>query len=445
MVAAPIVTALAYLAVSTVIGLVMGLFVAADAGWAAFSACLLVQLAYHLRHYVLLDRWSQSPSPAKELGGEGIWYAPFSRVYRHERELRREIARLQGELERFAAAGQAINDGIVSLDMAGRIEWCNHSAEKYLGLNQRTDAGQPIVNLVRQPAFVSYLNAGDFAEPLRLKSERNGDSSISIRVTAYGSDRRLIQVKDVTQAERLDQMRRDFVANVSHELRTPLTVLNGFLETFREMELTPEERSHYLALMTEQSERMLRLLQDLLTLSSIESAPPPSEDERIDAAALVDKLYRDAQALSAGRHDLRLETRGSGDLRGSESEISSALGNLVSNAVRYTPAGGRITLQWTIGPGGAEFAVEDTGIGIDPRHLPRLTERFYRVDRGRSRESGGTGLGLSIVKHALSRHQATLDIHSASGKGSRFTARFPAARVVADSVLAAPERLTVQE
>ncbi|HZX33730.1 MAG TPA: phosphate regulon sensor histidine kinase PhoR [Rhodocyclaceae bacterium] len=427
----PIASALVYVVVSAAIGLVMGLMVSSDAGWAAFSVCLLGQLAYHSRQYVLLDRWSQAPSPERELGGEGIWYVPFSRVYRHERELRREIARLHGELARFAAAGQAINDGIVSLDLGGRIEWCNRSAERYLGLDQRTDVGQPIINLVRQPAFVAYLSAGDFSEPLRLRSERSGDCIISIRVTEYGPDRRLIQVKDVTQAERLDQMRRDFVANVSHELRTPLTVLAGFLETFREMELTPEERSHYLALMTEQSERMLRLLQDLLTLSSIESAPPPSEDERIDAAALVDKLYRDAKALSGGRHDIQLETAGLGDLRGSESEISSALGNLVSNAVRYTPAGGRITLRWTAGPEGAEFAVEDTGIGIDPLHLPRLTERFYRVDRGRSRESGGTGLGLSIVKHSLSRHQAVLDIRSTPGKGSRFAARFPAARVVA--------------
>jgi two-component system phosphate regulon sensor histidine kinase PhoR len=428
----PIASALAYVAASAAVGLVMGLLVASDAGWAAFSVGLLGQLAYHTRQYLLLDRWSRAPSPQLELGGEGIWYPPFSRIYRHERELRREIDRLNAELARFAAAGQALNDGIVALDLAGRIEWCNRSAERYLALDRRTDRGQPIINLVRQPAFVAYLHAGDFAEPLRLKSERNGETSLSIRVTTYGSDLRLIQIKDVTQAERLDQMRRDFVANVSHELRTPLTVLNGFLETIREMELAPEERSHYLALMAEQSGRMLGLIEDLLTLSSIESAPPPSEDQRVDGAALADKLFREAQALSAGRHDIRLEVEGSGDLRGSESEICSALGNLVSNAVRYTPAGGKITLRWSIGPGGAEFAVEDTGIGIEAQHLPRLTERFYRVDRGRSRESGGTGLGLSIVKHALSRHQASLDIRSTPGKGSCFAARFPAVRVVAE-------------
>ncbi|MBS1191938.1 MAG: sensor signal transduction histidine kinase [Rhodocyclaceae bacterium] len=426
-----LVTAQAYLAASAALGLFLGWLVAPIAGWVVFSLALVGQLAYHLRHWFLIDRWSRAPSPAADLDGTGIWYEPFFRVYRHERELRREIGHLQGEVERFATAGQALNDGIVALDLTGRIEWCNRSAERYLGISRRTDLGQPIINLVRQPAFVAYLNAGDFAEPLRFRSDRNDGASLSIRVTDYGPDRQLIQVKDVTQAERLDQMRRDFVANVSHELRTPLTVLSGFLETLREMELTAEERSHYLALMTEQSDRMLRLVQDLLTLSSIESAPPPSEDQRVDAAALVNKLFQDAHALSAGRHDIRLESRGSGDLRGEESEIASALGNLVSNAVRYTPDGGRITLRWAIGPEGAEFAVEDSGIGIDPLHIPRLTERFYRVDRGRSRESGGTGLGLSIVKHALSRHQASLDIRSTPGQGSCFTARFPASRVMA--------------
>jgi two-component system phosphate regulon sensor histidine kinase PhoR len=428
----PIVSALAYIAVSAAIALGVGLLLGSDAGWAAFSLGLLAQLAYHLKHFLLLDRWAQQPSPEVELGGDGIWYTPFSRVYRHERELRREIEALHGELERFGAAGQAISDGIVALSAGGRIEWCNRSAELYLGLNQSADLGQPITNLVRQPAFVAYLNGGDFSAPLLIKAVRGGDNrSFSIRIVPYGPERLLVQVKDVTQAERIDQMRRDFVANVSHELRTPLTVLNGFLETLREIELEPEEHANYLGLMAEQSDRMLRIIQDLLTLSSLESAPPLSEDQRIDTAALIDKMMRDAQALSGGRHAIRLKADGRGDLRGSETEISSAFGNLVSNAVRYTPAGGVVTLSWHIGPDGAEFAVEDTGIGIDPQHLPRLTERFYRVDRGRSRETGGTGLGLAIVKHALNRHQASLDIESIPGKGSRFSAHFPADRVVA--------------
>lgn len=431
--------ALAYTGFAAVVGLGVGLLFSGPAGWGLFAAGLLAQLAYHLRQFMLLDHWSRQPSPETELGGQGIWYGPFSRVYRHERELRRRIAALQVELGRFGAAGQALSDGVVALGAGGRIVWCNRSAELFLGLDQRTDIGQPITNLVRQPGFIAYLNGGDYTQPLQLRSSRNGDYNFfSIRVAAYGPESLLVQIKDVTQAERLDQMRRDFVANVSHELRTPLTVLNGFLETMREIELEPQERSSYLALMSEQSERMLRIIQDLLTLSSLEAAPSPPEDRRIDLAQMVDKLMRDAQALSAGRHAIRLLTAGEGDLLGSEAEVGSALGNLVSNAVRYTPPGGTVTISLNVGPAGAEFAVEDTGIGIDPRHIPRLTERFYRVDHGRSRETGGTGLGLAIVKHALNRHQAILEIRSTPGKGSRFAVRFPPQRVAQGTMPAYP-------
>jgi len=238
-----------------------------------------------------------------------------------------------------------------------------------------------------------------------------------------------MQVKDVTQTDRLDRMRRDFVANVSHELRTPLTVLAGFLETLQEIELEQDDRRRYLDMMAEQSKRMESIVQDLLTLSSIESAPPPT-NEVVDMASLIAKLRRDGEALSAGRHSIVAETDGLCDLRGSEPELVSAFGNLISNAVRYTPAGGTVRIEWKAGPEGAEFAVEDTGIGIEAKHLPRLTERFYRVDRGRSRDAGGTGLGLAIVKHSLNRHQAQLEIKSTPGVGSRFAAHFPASRIV---------------
>lgn len=237
-----------------------------------------------------------------------------------------------------------------------------------------------------------------------------------------------MQIKDVTQTDRLDRMRRDFVANVSHELRTPLTVLSGFLETLQEFDVDREERQRYLHMMSEQSKRMESIVQDLLTLSSIESAPPP-EANPVDMASMIDKLRRDAEALSAGRHQIVIETDGRGDLIGSEPELVSAFGNLVANAVRYTPPGGTVRILWQATEKGAEFAVQDTGIGIDPKHIPRLTERFYRVDRGRSRDVGGTGLGLAIVKHSLNRHQAQLEISSTPGQGSRFAARFPASRV----------------
>ena len=230
-------------------------------------------------------------------------------------------------------------------------------------------------------------------------------------------------------------MRRDFVANVSHELRTPLTVLSGFLETIKELKLDPQRSREYINLMLEQGRRMERIVDDLLTLSTLESAPSPSLDERVRIAPLLERLLAEAQALSGGKHRIVFNAEPGFDLLGAENEIASALGNLVTNAIRYTPDGGEVRLTWRAIAEEAEFAVEDSGIGIAPEHIPRLTERFYRVDRGRSRETGGTGLGLAIVKHILNRHHATLDIKSEPGKGSRFAARFPARRIVPAAVV----------
>ena len=406
----------------------LGHLVAPWFGWAIFSAGLGLQLVFQLRNFARLDRWSWSPVADPGLEALGAWDGVFGRIYRHEKDLRGKIERRVAETDRLIAAVQALTDGVVLLDRNDVIEFCNLTAEAQLGLAVATDRGQPIVNLVRQPEFVAYLKAGDFERPLTLRSDRVGDRVLSIHVIPYAKQQRLLQIKDVTQSDSLDRMRRDFVANVSHELRTPLTVLAGFLETLQEIEVDRDERQRYLAMMGEQSQRMQAIVKDLLTLSSIESAPPPDFD-LVDMASLIDKLRRDAESLSAGKHNIIVETDGRGDLRGSELELTSAFGNLVANAIRYTPAGGMVRVSWKATAQGAEFAVEDSGIGIDAKHLPRLTERFYRVDRGRSRDAGGTGLGLAIVKHSLSRHQAQLDISSTPGVGSRFAARFPAARV----------------
>lgn len=399
-------------------------------GWAFFCGSLGIQLASHLRNFSRLERWSHTPEVDRNLEGEGAWDDVFGRVYRHEKDLREQIARRNEEITLLIAANQALNDGIVLLDRHNQIEFCNTMAEAQLGLKTATDRGAAIVNLVRQPEFAAYLEGGDHARPLILRFERH--RVLSIHVMPYAGDRRLLQVKDITQTDRLDSMRRDFVANVSHELRTPLTVLAGFLETLQEIDVTAEERRHYLGLMAEQSKRMQSIVQDLLTLSAIESAPPPAHD-LVEMTSLIEKLQRDATALSAGRHRIVVESDSQDNLYGSEPELVSAFGNLVANAIRYTPAGGTIAIQWRVSADtkGAEFAVSDTGIGIDPEHIPRLTERFYRVDRGRSRDAGGTGLGLAIVKHSLNRHQAQLEITSTPGKGSRFAARFPPARVAA--------------
>ncbi len=414
---------------AAIVSWLLGRFVAPWVGWAVFSAGLALQLAFQLRNFARLDRWSRAPTAHPGLEAPGAWDGVFARIYRHEKGLRGEIERQAAQIDTLIAAGQALTDGIVLLDRHDAIEFCNTTAEMQLGLAVASDRGQPIFNLVRQPEFVAFLKAGDFSRPLLLRPDRTGDRVLSIHVIPFANQQRLLQIKDVTQTDRLDRMRRDFVANVSHELRTPLTVLAGFLETLQVIDVAPDERRRYLDLMAEQSKRMQTIVQDLLTLSSIESAPPPG-NEVIDMASLIDKLKCAAEGLSAGRHAIAVVGDGRPDLRGAEPELVSAFANLVTNAVRYTPAGGTIRIVWQALGQGAEFAVEDTGIGIAPEHIPRLTERFYRVDRGRSRDSGGTGLGLAIVKHSLSRHQAQLDITSTPGVGSRFAARFPASRIV---------------
>lgn len=424
-----VVRAVILAAIAAAIAIPVGFFFRPWHGWAIFCVGLVLQQLIHFRHFARLNRWTRNPIVDASLEGEGAWDDIFGRLYRHEKDLRNQIAVRDQEIAMLIAAGQALTDGVVLLDRDDQIIYCNTTAEMQLGLVVGTDRGQPVVNLVRQPEFIGYLQSGDHSRPLTLRTDRRSDRVLSIYVVPYAGDRRLMQIKDVTQTDRLDRMRRDFVANVSHELRTPLTVLSGFLETLQEFDVAPDERKRYLDMMADQSKRMQSIVQDLLTLSSIESAPPP-ENDLVDMANMIDKLHRDAEALSAGRHTVVVETDGQGDLRGSEPELVSAFGNLVSNAVRYTPTGGTIRIGWKAGPQGGEFAVQDTGIGIEAKHLPRLTERFYRVDRGRSRDAGGTGLGLAIVKHSLNRHQAQLDIQSTPGVGSCFSAKFPPNRVV---------------
>ena len=426
----PISRAVLYVLAAGTIASAVGAVTQAAYGWAFFSAALLAQVAYHVGHLAKLARWLFEPSAGAVPEGKGYWDDLLAQLYRHERSRDWQLRERDRALERFRLASQALTDGVVILDTRNRIQWCNATAERQLGLHFPGDVGQPINHLLREPALQSYLDIGDFTQPLALRADRGEELALQVQIIHYGQNERLMHVKDVTQAERLDRMRRDFVANVSHELRTPLTVLSGFLETVRELKLDPAQRTEYLTLMSEQSRRMERIVADLLTLSTLETAPRPS-DERVVTRTLLARLKADAEALSGGRHRVTLATQGDYDLLGVESELASAFSNLVSNAIRYTPEGGEVRLVWNADAGGAEFAVEDTGIGIEQEHIPRLTERFYRVDRGRSRESGGTGLGLAIVKHALARHDAALEIESEPGKGSRFSARFPARRVAA--------------
>lgn len=421
-------TATASLAVAALLG--------PASAWAVFSCVVLLLLARHLRQLRALRTWLRGADRGAVPEDDGLWGDVFEALYRRERDAARREHELALTLSRFRETVQAFPDGVIVLDTMNHIVWGNVAAERHFDLNFSTDGGEPIANLVRQPDFVSYLASGDYARRLRLRLPR-GDTTLSVTLIPFGESQKLLHSRDVTQAERVEAVRRDFVANVSHELRTPLTVLVGFLETVRELKLDPSQRWDYLNLMDAQALRMRRIVEDLLTLSALESAPPAPTDERIVIPRLLERMRAETDALSAGRHQVVLEMRGRFDLLGAESEIASAFSNLASNAVRYTPKGGEVRLIWEATAQGAAFTVADTGIGIQPEHIPRLTERFYRVDRSRSRETGGTGLGLAIVKHALTRHDATLEIESTVGAGSRFIARFPAQRLVPAALMPA--------
>ena len=426
----PLLRAALALVVITALALVAGLGLGAETGWAALALGALALLAYHVAKLAALIRWLKQPGATPLPEARGAWDEAFALLYRFERTADREADRLSRALMRWRQAGEALPDGVVILDTENRIEWCNEGASRHFGLDLRADPGRPVTNLVRQPEFAAYIEAEDYAHAIPLRSEHGGGLVLSVQVIPYGESQKLLLSRDITRLEKVEIMRRDFVANVSHELRTPLTVLAGFLETVRDLKLDPQRMRDYMNLMAEQARRMQRIVDDLLALSALESSPEPPLEERVNVHGLLARVKADAAALSGGRHRITLDAMEGFDIAGAESEIASAFGNLASNAVRYTPEGGTVHLTWRASGAGAEFIVEDTGIGIEPQHIARLTERFYRVDRGRSRETGGTGLGLAIVKHALMRHQATLDIHSEPGKGSRFTARFPARRVL---------------
>ena len=343
----------------------------------------------------------------------------------------------QMRLQEMLAAIQASPNGVILLDAEGRIEWCNQTAAGHLGLDAARDVRQHAAHLIRDPLFNAYVAAADFSAPVTIAGRESTPSRpvrLSLQMHPYGEGQRLLLSRDVTLIEQAEAMRRDFVANVSHELRTPLTVLSGFVETLQTLELPPQDVRRYLDLMAMQSDRMQTLVNDLLMLSRLEGSPLPSLSDKVGVDALLAHCEIDARALSSymGRMDHAVEfvQDAPAQLCGVATELQSALSNLVSNAIRYTPAEGRVVVSWKLlADGSGEFAVQDNGPGIAAEHLPRLTERFYRVDRSRSRDSGGTGLGLAIVKHVVQRHGAVLHIESEPGQGSRFSIVFPASRV----------------
>ncbi len=411
-----------------------GLFAAALAAglWLhALAESLLVAVgialaigAYRLNRFALL-LGGRRRMPAAE--NRDIWGELQNLVRQRQRVSTEDRRRLVALLRAFRDAAAALPDAVIALDREQRIEWFNKATGRMLGLRYPQDLGAHLTNLVRAPRFSEWL-AEDDAEPLLdFPSPLDASLRLGLRQIRYAGDRSLLVVRDMSQLMRLEQVRRDFVANVSHELRTPLTVVHGYLDM-----IEPEQIPEYEPILHElrsQSRRMTRIVEDLLTLSRLE-ARSELPQERIGMRPLLDALRREADALSQGRHVVAIEFEGEHDLLGSTKELHSAFSNLVSNAVRYTPDGGRITLRWQSDATGGRMAVVDTGPGIPAQHLPRLTERFYRVSTSRSRETGGTGLGLSIVKHVLQLHQAHLQISSEPGNGSTFACMFGTERLL---------------
>lgn len=398
--------------------------------------------------WVLLDtvraaqvlQWLRQGQMADAPLHSGLWGEVSDRTRRLVRSREQETKQSDLRLQAFLAAIQASPNGLVLLDGHGRMEWFNQTAAAHFGFDAKRDLEQHFVNLVRDPGFAAFYASGNFSNTVLMPGRNNTLARpvrLSVQLHPYGEGRQLLLSRDITQFEQADAMRRDFVANVSHEIRTPLTVLSGFVETLQTLQLDETERARYLDLMAQQAQRMQSLVSDLLVLSRLEGSPLPGEAEWVGVPRLLQYLEHEGRALSTVLngtsdpvHHLIFDVSPDLDISGSHSELQSAMSNLISNAIRYTPNGGELRVQWRLDEiGRAEFSVTDTGPGIAPEHISRLTERFYRVDRSRSRDTGGTGLGLAIVKHVAQRHGAELKIESTLGKGSRFTIVFPAARI----------------
>ncbi len=415
---------------------VVGLIACVIVGWIVGRPLLVpllgvgAYLVWHLLNLHRLLRYlknKEAPVPKPS----GVWSVVFHGVERIRKRERKRKKRLQKAVDDFRQAASAMPDAAIVLKDDGEISWFNKAATEFLGLQHPQDLGQHIVNLIRAPAFVDYMEQRSFAEPLPFASPVNENIRLLLRIVPYGSNRNLLLARDVTRLYRLEQMRKDFVANVSHELRSPLTVIVGYLETLRDEPNADESLRRPLEQMWEQTQRMCFIVEDLLKLSNIENQPGAAPREVVGVAEMLARIREDAAKLSSGAHEIVLNANPRLRLLGEYNELYSAFSNLVFNAVQYTPKKGKIEISWREEDTGARLDVVDTGIGIEAHHLPRLTERFYRVDKARSRKVGGTGLGLAIVKHVLMRHDAKLRADSVPGEGSRFTCRFPRERVQA--------------
>jgi two-component system phosphate regulon sensor histidine kinase PhoR len=421
--------ALARLGSLIVGGLLIGLFI--DHVVVGLLLVLSLGLCWQLFNLFRLDQWLRARSRRDPPDVGGIWGEVVTQVVRLHRRKRYHKQRLLDVFRELRHSTAAMPDGVVVLNAQFEITWFNRTAGRLLGLRRRADIGIRITNLIRDPEFGRYLQRAEFSEVLQLPgAQPRSELMLAFQIVPYGADQKLMLVRDVTRQVQLESMRKDFVANASHELRSPLTVITGYLETLeQDEEIDPLLRGP-LSEMRRQAERMNTILRDLLELSRLDAGTEEVAGEPVEVTALASLMLKDVLARPS-HPDIALQIETQARLRGNESELHSAFSNLIDNAVKYTPAEGRIVVRWCVDAAGeARFSVRDSGIGIPAEHIPRLTERFYRVDPGRSRATGGSGLGLSIVKHALEHHGARLEVESREGEGSLFTCRFPASRVI---------------
>ncbi|TXH59539.1 MAG: phosphate regulon sensor histidine kinase PhoR [Burkholderiaceae bacterium] len=420
--------ALAPAAVALAIGALLSWFVSDTVAARWLGGALLLFALMQAFYLTRVHHWAALPRKRDVPVGAGGWGILLDRLARVARQQQESVAELSAELALLHSAVDRLPDGLVVLDRFDHIEWANNAATE---LHAIFGSRRPIHLFIRQPEFSAYLEGDERARPLVLSLPTRPGRLFELRLHRTDDAHRLLITRDVTEQSKLDAVRRDFVANVSHEIRTPVTVIGGFAETLLNLELDDATRRTYLATILKQSQTMQRLVEDLLTLSSLDGAGGVPVEDTVDLHALIAALADEAGVLSQGAHTITTRIDGPQYVRAAATELESAIRNLLTNAVRYTPAGGRIRIEWRSRDGEGLLSVRDTGIGIPEEHLPRLSERFYRVDRGRSRDTGGTGLGLAIVKHIMNRHGGRLQIESRVGEGSTFTLRLPGRRLMA--------------
>lgn len=392
------------------------------------GAYIIWSLVQSLRLHRWLYDWHKDRDVPESYG---MWGDLFDGLHQVEHENKRIQEILRSMIERIRSSTNALKDGVIMTDAAGHMDWWNESAGRLFGFQRDKDQGQLITNLIRAPSFSHYFEEKNYAEPMEISAPKNVAQRLRFEMTLFGEDERLILIQDVSRLHRLEQMRRDFVSNVSHEMRTPLTVIRGYLEALQDSEEIPPKWKRPMRTMMQQTQRLEALIKDLMLLEKYETEEVHRQEQLVDVSKLLHSICHDAQVLSAERaHQIRLDCQHKGHLRGLESQLRSAFSNLVFNAVKYTPAQGSIEVHWWVDEQGAHLSVRDNGCGFDPVHIPRLTERFYRVDPSRDNSTGGSGLGLAIVKHVLINHGATLEIHSEVNAGSEFICHFPASRFI---------------